>query len=160
MVRRSSGRVLSVLIAVIALVGSLPRVAAQGTPRADQYRHQLIQGITPGHTLRSCVGQARPGGNAALLNVQLSAFNGQVLFLRDLNIPTIGFACVDARFEDLNQPGEIGTGRLQLNVSTTLTLPRGLTPDDFVASVEIYDQATGSTNTGQGLLGFAYLPWP
>lgn len=43
-------------------------------------------------------------------------------------------------------------------MAATLTVPNGSTINDFVASVEVFDQATGHNNNG-GILGFAYLPW-
>lgn len=140
---------------------SLPALRAQQVgPARNTFTTHLLQGISPGHVLRACVGNSVSAvRESARMRVDLSNTGGELLVFRELNVPDNGFACADVGYAELSSAAENGTGRVQIKMTATLAVPNGSTITDFVASVELFDETTGSNNSTGGILGFAYLTW-
>ena len=143
---------ITVALAAIAVIGSslaAGRAGAAGpSDLNDIYVFRSIIGIIPDQSLRVSVGNtANTIGDQAQFTFTVTNDGNVSLYESDwkyVPVRTFRFSGVSRR--DLNIAGEPGTGRVQMMVTVTLRVPAGSNPKDYIGSLELVNDRTGSTD--------------
>ena len=149
---------ITMVVAAMAVIGSswaAGRAGAAGLSDPDMYIKFASRpvGIIPGQSLRVSVGNtANTPGSTITWTYKVTNPGGVPLYDSDWKyVPVRRFSYLDVSRRDLNTVGEPGTGRAQVMVTVTLRVPAGSNPEDYIGSLEVFDERTGSNAAGHSV---------
>jgi len=148
-------KLLTITMAVAALAvaglpggspGWLQPVAAQSGDGSVSFVSYAAIGIVPGERVRlSVANNAKSGGTSSLsFSYYMANYPSSSVPLYEsewIQVPPGEFRFSDVSREDLNTAGEPGTGRAEVMLRVTMIAPAGSNPEDFPASLEVFEDA-------------------